>query len=127
MVCKICGKEIPKDKAPYHEPLCSVECFEKDFWLDILKRKNRELIIDGKAYLVGKTNSLFKGFSGRRFYIRMLDTPENKTHLYGPNEVFTTDNLWHNGTVPENFKEQLPNNAEFITENEYNNIMGVPW
>jgi hypothetical protein len=30
--------------------------------------------------------------------------------------VVTTHNLWHLGPVPEKFKEQLPDNARFVSD-----------
>jgi hypothetical protein len=43
-----------------------------------------------------------RGFDGRTFRFRMLDT----------GEVIEHDNVWYQGTIPERYREQLPDNAE---------------
>jgi hypothetical protein len=46
----------------------------------------------------------FKGFGGRAFRIKR----------WSDGTIIETRNLWHQGTVPEYFKDQIPNNAEFV-------------
>ena len=43
------------------------------------------------------------GYGGRHFTIRTSN-----------GEVIETNNLWCNGTVPPEFKDQLPDNATFV-------------
>jgi len=46
----------------------------------------------------------FLGCAGRRFWIRFFD-----------GRTITTNNLWCQGEIPEEFREELPDNAEFYT------------
>lgn len=36
--------------------------------------------------------------------------------------LLLSNNVWHQGDVPEIFWKDLPNNAEMITEKEYNQL-----
>lgn len=112
MICEICGKEFD---VPYYsnkyKNICSSKCFEDKFWQDIIKEKDEHVVIKGECYYFDKSEPIvdvnkkaFVGFSGRRFKIKMLDT----------GEIIETNNLWNNGTVAEKFREQLPDNAEFV-------------
>lgn len=40
---------------------------------------------------------------GRKFHIQMHD-----------GQVIETTELWHQGTIPEHFRERLPDNANFL-------------
>lgn len=109
MNCVICGKEIEKSMFT-NKPLCSSECFQIDFWNDNVEAKDKPRIarIKGEQYYIGKENQNgFRGFCGRKFCIRFLDG----------REVVTT-NLWYNGVIPEDFKERLSDNAEFIKDKD---------
>lgn len=110
MNCKMCGKEF--EKVSYlgkYENVCSTKCFNDSFWEERvqLKKENRLIIIKGEAYVdAGKTTDLycgFNGFGGREFKIKM-----------NTGEIIETNNLWHNGTVPENYAKQLEDNAIFL-------------
>lgn len=46
----------------------------------------------------------FRGFSGRRFWIRFKD-----------GSTLTTNNLWYQGKIPDEFRDELPDTAEFYT------------
>ena len=78
------------------------------FWKQICSEKEEHLIIDGECYCLGtpvlstKPSSRL-GHGGRRFTIRTFD-----------GELIETNNLWCNGTVPPEFKDQLPDNATFV-------------
>lgn len=77
---------------------------------DVIKilNNNYRIIINGNCYVDSgdKPQCDYKswlGFDGQRFYIRFFDGRE-----------ITTNNLWHNGIIPQEYREQLPDNAEFI-------------
>ena len=106
MKCVICNKEIEKSSFS-HKIICSDECFYIDFWNDKVQGKNdiNVVRIKGEQYYIGKENNdgnKFKGFGGHKSVIKFFDG----------REVVTT-NLWHNGVIPEDFRERLPDNAEF--------------
>lgn len=103
MNCIICGKEI--EKSSYmNKVLCSSECFTTDYWNEIIAEKDNHIIIEGVCYYdAGKPNNdIFIGHSGRKFHIKLHD-----------GTVITTNNLWMQGSIPERFRNDLPDNAEF--------------
>lgn len=112
--CVICGKEIEKSKY-YDTILCSSECFSTNYWNEYAKDMGyRNVIIDGKAYYINSfysenddRKSSWKGFSGRKFTI--------KKHS---GEIVITEDLIFNGDIPDNFKEIIKDNAEFIKPEE---------
>lgn len=104
-----CGSLID---TTYHEPtkselIASNICFFCNFWIGWVKKKNQSNIarINGSHYVVGSDNpkAYFKGFGGRKFIIEFDD-----------GRIVETKNLWHQGYIPDHFKEQLPDNAVFI-------------
>lgn len=115
--CKCCGKIF---RANYVEErkermLQKHYCFNCDFWDEANKSKgNKRIIINGQKNSdggwVGKNYEGFKGHGGHVFYIEWLES----------GEVFKTNNLWHQGEIPPEFKDKMPDNAKFITEEEYN-------
>lgn len=103
----------------YNEPLrhsvamCGA-CFNWECWNQIAERDRgvdaaRAVVVNGTHYYLGDENergpSRFRGFGGNRFVIRFLD-----------GRTVTSTNLWHQGEVPQEFAEQLPDNAEFVRE-----------
>ena len=108
MVCEICGKKF--DKPRYlprylndYKNICSSECFGDKFWLNIIKVKDECIIVNGECYCFNKNKPIG---------VKMLNT----------GEIFKTNNLLLNGTVPEKFREQLPDNAEYIIVNHKTNL-----
>ena len=106
--CEICGKEIEKSK--YSGCIiCSGECFDKNFWKRIIKEKEKHIIINGVCYcdagnVDNPLQSMFLGHSGRRFWIRFKN-----------DSTLTTNNLWYQGEIPDEFRDELPDTAEFYT------------
>lgn len=108
-LCRICGK-ADSPTSWMKNVLRNNLCFSCTFWTNIKEEydKGDKIIIDGKAYHISdeKSTSFFRGFGGTQFVIQRLDT----------NEIIITTNLWHNGKIPDRFKNQLPDNAKFIKE-----------
>ena len=106
MKCKICGKAF--DETHYGEPyqdICSSECYSKQFWIEKIEVKDKLTIINGECYFIGDENdtSYFRGHAGRKFKIQKDN-----------GEIIETTNLWYNGEIPEEFREELKDNAKFI-------------
>lgn len=85
-------------------------CFECDHWTGlIIGKDNKDRVrVDGSHYMIGPENnhpSHCKGFGGAKWKIRFKDGREAET-----------TNLWHQGQIPDIFKDELPDNAEFIHE-----------
>ena len=122
MKCEICGQEITNQRWSIN--VCSNECFHKHYWLKRVNRKNEktQVVIDGYVYQIGREDSCgYRGFDGRPFAIEFFDG----------RKVVTT-NLWANDKVPDEFRDQLPDNAkwgpqemidEYIREKELRGII----
>lgn len=106
MICKICGKEFNKRcYCPPYDEICSSICFSKNFWLEIIQEKDKHLIVKGECYCLGNEDSLGpRGCGGRKFRLRNLQT----------GEIVETTNLWCQGDIPEEFRDQLLDTHEFI-------------
>lgn len=90
-------------------------CF---FWWMMVKARtngnvtdegNKCVVVGGQHYRICDENSesLFRGYGGAKFIIDFFD-----------GSTVTTTNLWHDGEVPEVFREHLPNNATFRKQYE---------
>jgi len=110
--CQCCGKTYIKRLNP--EAYLEGKCFDCSFWL----RKtdytedlaDRRVVVDGEHYMISvETGPGFRGFGGKQFIIQFFD-----------GRIITTNDLWHQGTIPDRFREMLPDNAVFlpITEPE---------
>lgn len=83
-------------------------CFNCAFWSLYVDKKDDERIarIDGNHYYIENNSSNgFVGFGGRDFKIKFNDGRE-----------IITNNLWHQGTIPDIWKDKLPDNAIFIKD-----------
>lgn len=102
MNCEKCGKELTKHNE-------QVYCTSCDFWADKLKHIEIHPICRGNCYaladpLINRTNPQWNAFGGRWFKIEMND-----------GRIFYTNNLFHNGTVPDIWQPDLADNAT-VTE-----------
>ena len=121
--CKVCGLEdricdpenfVDGDSRAMMEELNC--CFKCAFW-EIHARQweagddGNTFFINGGRYKDGqrvdqKKVGGFMGFGGREFIIERFDTGER----------ITSNNLWHQGDVPEHYRSRMPDNAKFIKE-----------
>lgn len=108
--CVECGED---DEAGYVEPIKSNMvkrslCFTCLFWTEYVERYGQpdQAVVDFKHYVIGdeqqEGNRRWRGFGGSPFIIRFFD-----------GRVVRSTNLWHQGEIPERFRERMPNNAEF--------------
>ncbi len=78
------------------------------FWREQAADRQGAIVINGVHYRIGKNNGRtmapFKGFGGRRFLVRRL----NGGH------IVRIDDLWYQGPIPPEFREMLPDNAEWV-------------
>lgn len=87
-------------------------CFNCDFWLNRaeIAKDPMSAIVAGTAYFVEpdrRDHQDWAGFGGRRFDIEWFDGRKVTTH-----------NLWHQGTVPERFRDLIPDNARFARKED---------
>jgi hypothetical protein len=111
-ICTICGKDSKFNTMPdCPEGQIIIRdrvCFECAFWTNKIENPlpNRA-IIEGKHYTVNAGTAHkgpFLGFGGRRVKVRYFDGYDVESN-----------NIWHQGEIPEHFKDRLPNNAEFVS------------
>jgi len=105
-ICEFCGYEFSRICEPesYIENLC----FDCSFWTKKINISEadeaKRVIIDGQHYRLGSAHSVpFRGFGGRKF-----------TVLFHDDRIIETSCLWHQGEIPEEFRERLPDNAVFV-------------
>lgn len=77
-------------------------CFYCNFWSEIAAKREDYLIIDGHSFSTGSESDPFKGMGGRLFYIETNDGSKIKT-----------TNLWHQGKIPDVWRDVLPDSARF--------------
>lgn len=105
-ICQECGKEVERGYI-----LRPGLCFHCDFWTEVSERTEprRKVVIDGEAYSIGTMTeaspSHWRGYGGRRFVIELAS-----------GETVETVDLCRKGTVPEHFRDRLPDNAKFVEQ-----------
>lgn len=110
MKCEYCGKEIEKSSydSSINKILCGKnECWDKYYWENKIKEKNdNTVIIDGCMFYIDDEDEKdkFRGFGGISFKIKM----------FGEEKVLETKNLWYNGKIPMEYRNELKDNAVFI-------------
>lgn len=113
--CGKCGKK--NDLSHFGENLNTEWCFNCNYWNQRLEEKSSLLIVDGWVYKPGPKRpkgTPYLGFAGRTFHYRKL----------GETEWKETNNMWGLGTVPEIWKDEFPDNAEFENVKRINFLAG---
>ena len=110
--CQCCGKTYTKNLDP--EVYLGANCFDCSFWLEkaqwMKEKEYRQVMVNGHHYMIGIDDSndfAPKGFGGRQFVIQFFD-----------GRLISTNNLWSQGTIPDRFREILPDNAVFLPSKE---------
>ena len=92
-------------------------CFHCHFWIKQMEtRPERAVIVNGVHYRMGEEPSDPRsyrgmlGFGGAEWKIQFKDGREPA--------LVVSHNLWHQGHIPDRFKDRLPDNAEFIPKPE---------
>jgi len=106
--CRYCGKIYIKNL--HRDVYLEGNCFDCSFWLEkvrwVQENDLTQVIINRHHYMIGVGNSNDfgpKGFGGRQFVIQFFD-----------GRIISTNNLWSQGTIPDRFREMLPDNAIFL-------------
>lgn len=105
--CKICTQPIEVNGIIEEDRARMLHvgiCYNCDFWMIHFQDRDSALVgrISGEHYRIGEPNATMKGMSGNRITIKFND-----------GRIVETDNLWHQGTIPEHLKLVLPDNATF--------------
>ena len=56
------------------------------------------------------------GFGGHEFYIRKFD-----------GTLIKSNNVWHQGKIPEHFRKDLPDTADFLTLMDFQKLKNDPY
>lgn len=127
--CSLCGRIDDTEeyidspiKKLMEEKKC---CFHCAFWFNIaegdpdLEDPSIPVIVDGSHWSYPSNSPIVfndsNGWSWRPI-------PTMHYILFENGKVEATNILWHQGTIPNRFRELLPNNAVFINCDEYNSI-----
>ena len=114
--CRECGKRV---KVGAYDGELRLEehklCFTCNYWINyvILEADQPNdripLRAKGSHYVAVMDNSAggFKGFGGARFIFEHVD-----------GRVIFCNNVWHQGNIPDTFKERLPDNGRFLSNDE---------
>jgi hypothetical protein len=84
---------------------------EETFWQRLIEKRNNpsHVVVKGTHYQIGPEDPSirrqWRAFHGDRYNIKFND-----------GRTATSTNLWCQGTIPAAFREQLPDNAEFVKE-----------
>lgn len=127
--CKICTKGFQWHKEHEGKRLKEVGiCRTCDFWMEKFTIRNEEKVarIDGEHYIIG--NQLERELNPLESFNQIFEALEKENaqrpgrgmggtvHAvkFNDGRVIFTNDLWHQGTVPVEFKEALADNAEFM-------------
>lgn len=114
--CGVCGEDYEPDMFcdDYGQILIKYNmCHNCNHWRSNYEAdKNPErhfAIINSEHYvLCPHTDGYLKGFGGHKVYIKFHN-----------GDVCMCDNLWHQGTISSFFRDKMPDNAVFISKEEY--------
>lgn len=111
--CSKCGKFYSMAHTTRdNDGMCFTCSFWTNRWQGHLAHKDAEFpetisfIVNGAAYYAHHTpdGKRGMGFGGSLFIFERFDTKER----------FESRDVWHQGTVPDNFRRQLPDNAKIV-------------
>lgn len=103
LICRECGE---RELAIYIEEcrqrlMVKSLCFGCDHFDELHHRLGKRTFAhNGSVYTIGSSRAFMKGFGGRRFKVTWLD-----------GHVVEGDSLWHNGEVPEHFRDRFADTA----------------
>jgi hypothetical protein len=106
--CRICGKSESANYLRNKRMVDESLCFSCNFWDEYSQPAmlSRSIRVAGSHYMdCGEAHPRDRGCSGREFNIQMND-----------GRTIKTNNLWHQGTIPDRFKSQIPDNAVIVNQ-----------
>lgn len=95
-------------------------CSKCAFWMDKIAHPDIGNEVIGSHYyivypFVKRPNNVIKGSEGKEFYIRRFD-----------GTLIKSNNIWHQGEIPEHFRKQLPDTANFLSLITYTKLSNDP-
>lgn len=84
---------------------CDLDDYTLKFWSEKISIRNDSNVarIDGNHYIIGSGHNKTKGMGGSKFKIEFFD-----------GRIVESDDLWHQGRIPESYRQVLEDNAKFI-------------
>lgn len=83
------------------------EKFQESYWNNLavrgLKKEINPVICNWIHYIIGNEKNLIKGFDGIKFKITYFD-----------GNIIYTNNLWHQGTIPDAYHHLFTNNVASV-------------
>ncbi len=128
LICKICRTIIGARSHCDRERLESVGiCADCDFWIEKWQMRNDENVarIGGEHYIYGHSLQDYEvNLNDSLESIAKNWVPAKKGYGMGGSKtiikfndgrIVITNDLWHQGTIPERFKHTMPDNAEMVS------------
>jgi hypothetical protein len=108
MHCSTCSKPISLayNQLTKQQLIDRKLCFTCNFWHNLQTEVSDEdrIVIDNHHYVALESSpDGIRGFGGRLFIIEKQD-----------GTIIRTINLWHQGEIPEQYRDRFPNNARFV-------------
>lgn len=128
--CRVCGEIIMKGQPHFVVEggvVCSSDCYTEMYWLEKVewsldcRTSEQEPVFRSKGlhYVIGAEDAemTFRGYAGQRHFIYYMSGPF-------AGQLFTTTNLWCQGDVPNEYRNDLPDNAKILTPEEFTRLTG---
>lgn len=113
--CRKCKKDLKPDWFRGYGEVMSArlqknhECHTCDFWREKIEgQSDRTVIVNGVHFVAGAGGKGIKGMGGQLHRIMFLED----------GRYIETDDLWHQGEIPELFRPYLQDNAIFLKKGE---------
>jgi len=122
ITCCKCGMEdVNCFVEPVHTNMVKHRlCYNCLFWMEMIDkdktRPEKVVIAEGHHYLIEPDPPAgyrgFTGFGGAKFVIQFKDGRRVESR-----------NVWHQGDIPQHFREHFPDNAEFVEQPQTTNYV----
>lgn len=102
--CRECGKPVEDHFVTSEQLKADRLCFSCDFWMEKVRWAEagdpKAVRIDGQHFYMSDPTGGMRGYGGREFVFEFFD-----------GRVVSWKNVWHQGVIPEHFRDRLPDNA----------------
>lgn len=92
---------------------------ESEFWQNLYNKMNNDprwVRIEGKSYIFASFNDVSPKGWNKFGYQNLIGYAKLKNK-----DVIHSNNVWFQGKIPEEFKELMPDNAEWVSKEEFDN------
>lgn len=108
LTCTHCGiiEVLSWSKSTKDQLIARGACFTCNHFLSLLDLPGTRLVVNGNHYMDGGRSDDrrdFLGYGGHEWNIEMFDGTK-----------LSTNNLWHQGAIPDCLRSKFPDNARFV-------------